>query len=89
MRCLSRVVDEDINEVNHNEFPHKRPQNLVHEPHKSAGCVGQPKRHHHPLVQTMLGLEHCLPLISKPYFDMVVAPFKVNFLEDLRTGQLI
>jgi hypothetical protein len=79
MGCPGRAVDEDIIEVNHNEFSHKRPQNLVHKPHKSAGGVGQPKRHHHPLVQTMLCLERCLPLISRPYFNLMVAVFKVNF----------
>jgi hypothetical protein len=37
----------------------------------------------------MLRLERCLPLISKPYSGLVVAAFKVNFLEDLRAEQLI
>jgi hypothetical protein len=89
MRRPSWAVDEDIVKVNHNKFSHKRPQNLMHESHKSAGGVGQPKRHHHPLVQTMLRLDHYLPLISRPYSDLVVAGFKVNFLEDLKAEQLI
>jgi hypothetical protein len=34
----------------------------------------------------MLRLERRLLLISRPYSDLVVAAFKINFGEDPRTG---
>lgn len=83
--CLPRwIVDEDMIKVDDDKISHKWLQYLMHKSHKYVGCVGQPKEHDLPLVETVLHLEHYLPLVAKAYSNLVIPTFKINLGKDLR-----
>jgi len=73
MLGLAKTVDKDFIKVDNHKLTQERFKHLVHYPHESAWCIGQPKRHDHPLVQSFQNLEQCLPFISQSNANLMVA----------------
>jgi len=59
-------------EIYHYKLSKEWLEDLIHKPHKHARGVSEAKWHDYPHVESNLGLEHGLPLISLFIPDLVV-----------------
>ena len=68
--------------VDHHKFRKKRPQNVIHQPHKCARSIREAEWNHHPVINPSFGLKCRFSLITFPYTDLVISPPSINFGED-------
>ncbi len=67
------AINQNIIEINYNEFTDERLQHLVHHPHECAQCIRVPKWHHQPFIQTLIRLERCFPFVPGSDPNLVIA----------------
>ena len=80
------AVNQDIVEIDDEEFARKRTEHFIHQSHERTRSIGESERHHEPLVEALDGLESSLPLVARANPYMVVTVAEVEFGEYRRTG---
>jgi hypothetical protein len=79
-------VDEDIVEVNDHVNVEEVGEEVVHEPLKSRGSVGQTFGHNVPFERAIAGAEGSLPFVAVGNPNKVIRVLEVDFSEDLRSA---
>ena len=83
------TIYQYIIKIYYHKFTQVRSKDMVHEPHEGAWGVGEAKWHHKPLIQSMLGLEGGLPLITFFHPHLVIATLEINLWEDIGSTQFV
>ena len=76
--CFCLTVNQDIVKINYHKLSNKWFQYLIHKSYESAGSIGQSERHYHPLIQPLLCLKSCLPLISRSDPNLVIPTLEIQ-----------
>ncbi len=77
--CSTKI--KSIIQINNNKLTNKLLQDLIHQLHEGARCICQSKWHDHPFIQSTIGLESCLPLISFFDPDLMVTTLQINLFK--------
>jgi hypothetical protein len=78
MLFLTLRKDQDVVNEDHNKLVQLFHENRVHQVHEVSGGVGQTKRHHQILVETVSGGESGLWDIFFMDLDLMIARTEVN-----------
>ena len=78
---LGGAIDQNIIKKHKHEPAKEWTQHVVHERLERCRGVAQPKRHHHELVEAIVGAERRLVDVGRPHADLVVARAKVELNE--------
>ena len=78
----SRTINQNIIEVNNNNFTNVRLQHIVNQSQESARCIGKLEWHHQPLIQALSYLEGCLLLIFRLNAQLMVVTLQVDLRKD-------
>jgi hypothetical protein len=78
MLSLTLRKDQDVVNEDHDKLVHLFQENQVHQVHEVSGGVGQTKRHHQILIETVSGGENNLWDIFFTDHDLMIARTKVN-----------
>jgi hypothetical protein len=83
MFFLTFRKDQDIVNEDHDKLVQFFHENRIHQVHEVSGGVGQTKRHHQILIETVSGGEGSLWYIFFTNLDLMIARMKVNLQENL------
>ena len=72
MLFLTSTIHQDVIKVDNNKFTNEMLEDLVHEPHKGAWCIGQSEWHHKPFIKASFGFEGGLPFIPLKYPNLII-----------------
>ena len=82
-------VDEDVVDEHNHELVEVLHEHLIHHPHEVGRGVGQSKRHHGALVQSVSRGERSLGDIALSDLQLIVSGAKINLGEYTGTTELV
>jgi hypothetical protein len=89
MFFLAFGIDENIIDIEHDEFIELRHENGVHEVHEVGWGICETKGHYQELVKTITSGESGFKNVTRSNLNLVITRTKVNFREDFGSSQLI
>ena len=78
MLLLHPSENQDVIQIDyHNAFYYEVSEDVVHYGLEGGQAIGHPKEHYQVFKQTSIGLEGCLPLVSRLNADIVETPIDI------------
>jgi len=83
------VTDQNIVQVHyHDPFSYEGPEDVVHHSLEGGGTVGHSEEHHERFKEVAIGMEGCLPFISRLDTYIIETPSDVKLCEVLGSMEL-
>jgi hypothetical protein len=82
-------IDQNIIDKDHYELVKLHHEYGVHEVHEVGGGIGETKRQHQVLVETILSGQSSFRNVTRSNFDLMITRPKINLGENLSSSQLI
>jgi len=74
--------DQDVVQIDHHDtFRYEVPKDVIHYGLEGGQAISHAKEHYQGFEQALIGLEGCLPLISRLNADVVQTPANVQLSE--------
>ena len=72
------TLNQYVIKINSNKFSNICLQNMIHHSHKGTWGINKSEWHYQPLIQPLLCLKCCFPLISWSNVDLMITTSEVN-----------
>ena len=83
------TVNQDVVQVDNDEFVQVGPKDVIHERHECRGGVGESERKDFELVEAIASSEGCLVDVVGIDANLVISGPKIDFAEDFGSVELI